>query len=101
MSARLRHLWRRILFLTGVRRNEHDIDAEIAAHLDIAAEIHRSNGMDAEAARRTAAMELGSRLAVKERANEQRTFPGVESFFKDIVHGLRLMRAHPRFALAA
>src|SRR5580658_9522859 len=101
MTTRLRGFWSRLLFLLRLRRVEHDIDAEFAAHLEIATEAHQRRGMIAEEARRTAAVEFGSRLAAKERAGEQRSLPGLESFFKDIVQGLRVMRANPRFTLAA
>jgi len=51
---------------------------------------------------RILAIRFARRLAAKESAGERRSFPGLESFFfKDIVQGLRVMRANPRFTLVA
>src|SRR5579872_4679798 len=101
MTARLREYWNRILAVLRIRRIEDDFEAEFATHLEMAAEAHQRGGMSAEEARRAAAMQFGSRLGAKERAGEQRTLPGLESFFRDVVHGLRALRANPRFTLAA
>jgi len=94
-------IWRRLLAALGIRRLEDDFDAEFAAHLEMAAEELQRSGMNAEDARRAAAVRFGGRLNAKEHANAQRGLPGLEAFFKDIVQGLRVLRAYPRFTLAA
>ena len=101
MFARLREYGHRILAVFRIRRPEDDFDAEFAAHLEMAAEEHQRRGMTADESRRAAALQFGSRMAAKERAAGQRGFPSLESFFRDIVQGLRVMRANPRFTLAA
>jgi putative ABC transport system permease protein len=101
MIAQLREYWHRILTVLRIRRTEDDFDAEFATHLEMAAEEHRRSGMMEDQARRAAAAQFGSRLAAKERAGEQRSLPGLEAFSKDVVQGLRVMRANPRFTLAA
>lgn len=101
MMARLREYGYRMLAVLRVHRMNDDLDAEFGTHLEMAAEAHQRSGMTAEEARRAAAVQFGSRLAAKERAREQRGLPVLESWFKDVVQGLRVLRANPRFTLAA
>ncbi|HJT87999.1 MAG TPA: ABC transporter permease, partial [Bryobacteraceae bacterium] len=93
--------WRRLCALFRHDQLDRDLADEIHAHLEMAAEEYERGGMSAEEARRAAAVRFGGRLAAKERASAERGLPGLESFFKDILQGLRAMRANPRFTLAA
>ncbi|HWF10917.1 MAG TPA: ABC transporter permease [Bryobacteraceae bacterium] len=101
MTGQPREYWHRILAALHIHRRDDDFDAEFASHLEMAAEAHRRSGLTPEAARRAAAREFGSLLAAKERAGEQRGLPALESLFRDIRQGLRLLRADPRFTAAA
>lgn len=101
MTARLREYLGRLLVVLRIHRPDDDSEAEFAAHLEMAADELERNGLTAAEARRAAAVRFGSRLAVREHADEQHSLPGLESFFKDITQGLRVMRANPRFTLAA
>lgn len=74
MTARLREYWRRILTVLHIRRIEDHADAEFAAHRKKAVGAHQHEGV---------------------------SLHGLESLLKDIVQGLRVMRANPRFTLAA
>lgn len=95
---RIRH---RLWALFRRKQLDSDLADEIRAHLEMAAEEHQRTGMSAEEARRAAAVRFGGGLAARERAAAERGLPGLESFFKDIIQGLRAMRANPRFTLAA
>lgn len=101
MIGHLWEYWRRSLRLLRLRQDEDDFDAEIATHLEIAAESLEHSGMTPQEARRIAAARFGSRLAAKESVREQRTVPVLESVSRDVVQGLRVMRANPWFTWAA
>jgi len=80
------------------RRRERDLDAELRAHLEMAAEDARARGQSAEAARLTALREFGNRDLVKETTRDiwgRNPFHGIGS---DIRAGLRTFRKSPGFA---
>src|SRR4051794_37858667 len=66
--GRLRELWARALGFVRGREADHDLEAEIAAHLELAVEDHVRRGMDARDARRLAAMKFGSGISAREQA---------------------------------
>src|SRR5580698_8328322 len=80
------------------QRRERDLDAELRAHLEMAAEDARARGSSAEAARLAALREFGNRDLVKETTRDiwgHNPFHGIAD---DIRAGLRTFRKNPAFA---
>src|SRR5580693_5056303 len=80
------------------RRRERDLDAELRAHLEMAAEDARQRGASAEAARLAALREFGNRDLVKETTRDiwgRNPFHGMAD---DLRAGLRTFRKSPGFA---
>ncbi|HVW83144.1 MAG TPA: ABC transporter permease [Bryobacteraceae bacterium] len=101
MTGPLREWRERIRgFLRG-RRDDRELEAEMAAHLEMAMEDHVRRGMSPEEARRVAAVKFGSRLSASEGAGDQRGLPWLESLFKDLGYALRGLRGNPGFTVVA
>ena len=80
------------------KRRERDLDSELRAHLEMAANDARSRGDSADAARLAALREFGNRDLVKETTRDiwgRNPFHGIGS---DIRAGLRTFRKNPSFA---
>jgi putative ABC transport system permease protein len=101
MSVRtLRRAWHRAIgFFTGGSA-EREFAAELESHLDMHVADNICAGMTPEAARRHAAMKLGTIAAVSESQREQRGLPRLESLVQDVRHCWRGLRRNPGFALA-
>ena len=72
MIDRLRQSLQRFLSLFRRARLDQEHDAEVAAHLDLAIDENRKNGMSAEEARRQALIQLGGIAQTKENYRESR-----------------------------
>src|SRR5580700_1009333 len=82
----------------GRKRRERDLDAELRAHLEMAATDARGRGESAEAARLAALREFGNRDLVKETTRDiwgRNPFHGIVD---DLRAGLRTFRQNPGFA---
>src|ERR1700678_524276 len=80
------------------RRRERDLDAELRAHLEMAANDAHARGESVEAARLAALREFGNRDLVKETTRDiwgRNPFHGVTD---DLRAGLRTFRKSPSFA---
>lgn len=80
------------------KRRERDLDAEVRAHLEMAANDARARGESAEAARLAALREFGNRDLVKETTRDiwgRNPFHGIGG---DLRAGLRTFRKSPSFA---
>jgi putative ABC transport system permease protein len=80
------------------KRRERDLDAEVRAHLEMAANDARARGESAEAARLAALREFGNRDLVKETTRDvwgRNPFHGITD---DLRSGLRTFRKNPAFA---
>ena len=86
--------------LLGHTAVERDLDAELRAYLEAAAEEHGAAGLDPEAARRAAALEMGSLDAVKEAVRDVRAGAFVEGTLRDVALALRQVRRDPGLAAA-
>lgn len=98
MSGKLRAMWTRMLAVAGRRDADADLDDELRAHVEMAAEEHRRRGMSAAEARREALREFGGVTQVRERFREQEGWLWLENLRRDAAYALRQMRRSPGFA---
>ncbi len=96
----MRAWWRRLRSVLGGRRElERDLEAEIAAQLEMEIEENLARGMPPEEARAAARRRTGNLTAIRERAREAWSFPSLETAARDLRYGLRGLRRSPGFAL--
>src|ERR1700761_5127750 len=80
------------------RTNRSDLEAEMEAHLSMAAADKEANGMSAEEARRQAQHEFGNAALVKDVTREIWGWVWVEQIGEDVTYALRQIRRSPTFA---
>src|SRR5271170_622962 len=83
------------------RRLEHDLDAEMRSHLEMAVDANLGKGLSAEEARREALRSFGGVEQTKELYREQRGLPMIETTLQDLRFGLRMLRRSPGFSVLA
>ena len=71
---------------------EDELTDEIQSHLEMQIEDNLRQGMTPEEARYLALRKFGGVEQVKETYRERRTLSWVETFFRDLRYGFRLMR---------
>ncbi len=97
----MRRFLDRLLHLLRLRRVDRDLAREIDSHLGLLQESYEARGFTPEAARRSARLALGSIDQITDAHRAARSFPWIEDAQRDVVHGLRLLRRSPLFALTA
>jgi predicted permease len=80
---------------------DQELDAEMAAHLELAIEENLQRGMTPEEARRQALMGFGGTEQAKEHHRESRSLPVLEILSQDLRYTLRTLRRDRAFALIA
>ena len=80
---------------------EDELADEIQSHLEMQIEDHLRQGMSPDEARYQALRKFGGVEQVKETYRERRTLPWVETFFRDLRYGFRLMRRSPGITAVA
>jgi predicted permease len=90
----------------GILRNlfqkknmEHELDDEVRAYVDLAADERIAAGMPASEARRTALAEFGGIEPVKQAVRERRAGAGVERLWQDVRYGSRQLWKNPGFTV--
>jgi predicted permease len=74
---------------------------ELESHLAIETDENIARGMTPDQARAAARRKLGSPLSVREEIYQMNTIGFVDSAWRDLRHGLRLLRLNPGFAIVA
>jgi predicted permease len=92
-----RELRLRIQSLFQRDRINRDIDDELAFHLVQRAEKNRATGMDPTEARHAAHRQLGNVTHLKERTREVRILTSLETIWRDIHFGARMLLKEPGF----
>ena len=83
------------------KRVERELDEELESYVENSAAHKQSSGMSAEAARRAALAEVGSRNAVKHQVWSSRWESTLEGLGKDIRVSLRMLGRSPGFTVVA
>ena len=97
-------LRRRVKRLVALLRNERldrELDEEIQAHLEMAELDAIATGISAEEARREVRRRFGGIAQIKEAHRDRRSTRWIETFLKDVRHGLASLKRNPAFALTA
>ncbi len=87
----LRRLLRAIKNLLGIRRVERDLSDEVASYEELLAAEQAASGLEPEAARRAARLELGSADAVKEEVRDVRAGALIEQLVRDVRYAFRTL----------
>jgi predicted permease len=80
---------------------DRELDAEMAAHLELAIEENLQRGISPEEARRQALIGFGGTEQAKERHRETRSLPVLEILSQDLRYTMRTLRRDRAFALIA
>src|SRR5579863_627766 len=90
-------------FLSFLRRDQldHDLDAEMSAHLEMAVEENIRNGMSADEARRQARIYFGGTLQATEQHRDARGLPFLDILFQDLRYTFRTLRKDRAFTAIA
>jgi putative ABC transport system permease protein len=96
-------LRRLIAFSRGIvlrRRIAHEVDDEVAFHLQNEIEAHIARGLSPDEARRAALRDFGGIVQTKEAVRDLRTI-WLDAMWRDVQQAIRSLRATPTFTLAA
>jgi predicted permease len=97
----MRTLASRVKALFNRRVRDAELDEELRAHIDLAAEENQRKGMSAADARTAALRAFGGVTQTRERYRVQRGLPPIEEILRDARIALRQLRRSPGFALTA
>src|SRR5262245_19033116 len=74
---------------------------ELESHVDIETDLNIARGMLPADARRAALRKVGNRTLVREEIYQMNTVDLIDTAWRDLRYGLRLLRLNPSFAVVA
>jgi len=101
MTDSLRQALNRLRAFFRKKPLDSDLDAEMAAHLELAIEESLKRGMPLEEARRQALVRFGGVEQAKEQHREARGLPALDTLMQDLRYTFRMLRRDSGFALVA
>lgn len=97
----IRVLFVRCASLFRKKRLDQDLEDELRAHIELAADEHQRRGLPAEEARSLAKREFGGVTQTRENYRVARGLPLLETIWHDIAFGFRQLRKKPGFTMIA
>ena len=97
----MRVLFQRLRALFQRHHLEQDLDEEVRVHLEMQIEDYQRQGMNADEARYAALRKFGGVDQVKETYRDRRGLPVLETLFRDLAYGLRMLRRSPGTTIVA
>ncbi|MGA7523218.1 MAG: ABC transporter permease [Acidobacteriaceae bacterium] len=97
----LRAMISRCVALFRRRELDRELDDEMRAHLEMAAEAHQRHGMSADEAHQAALREFGGVSQVRETVRLREGWPQVENLRRDVGYAVRVLKKSPGFAAIA
>jgi len=95
--AMLREWISRLAATLCPRRVDRELEQELRAHLELAAEDAERRGLSPADARRAAALDAGGVVQTMEALREQRGVPWLEDLVRDLRYGCRMLARNPGF----
>ena len=95
---RLRSLWRNLVHRQAA---DADLDDELASAFDQFVEEQIAAGASPQEARRRATIQLGRMASIRTDVIQTRTGAGIDTIWRDVTFGARVLRRNPVFALTA
>ena len=101
MSYSLREAWNRVRSFFRSEELDHEVQQEMASHLEMAVEENLRHGMSREEARRQALVRFGGVEQALEQHRESRALPWVDILRQDLRFTFRMLRRDSGFAAIA